>query len=101
MQALQRLRECIVSDQKIQEQGADLLLNGAAFAKTLVLPIKAKLPITLGGLWAFHQHIDEGYATVRRVTREKKLGQPPSILLKNDLLDYLQGRTSGDSLLTE
>lgn len=101
MEALQRLRECIVSDQKINEQGSDLSLNGKAFPKTLVLPIKAKLPITLGGLWAFHQHIDEGYAVVRRVTREKNLGQPPSILLKSELLDYLQGRNSGDSLLTE
>lgn len=99
MQALQALRESIVGGLTVKEDGDKLIIGGKPYGKKTPVPLKSKLPVTLGGLWLVATHPSASHAELRALREQHDVGRLPVVTVRKDVVAYLKGQSSGEGIL--
>ena len=103
MEALQKLRECIISDRSMEEDGSSLV-----FDKQYKYPKNLKTPFqsdgghqyyTLGALWLQYKLQNESFVKYKEETQKQEVGSFVLVTDKSAVLAYLTGRDTADKYI--
>eukprot|EP01138_Halocafeteria_seosinensis_P013350 gb/GECG01013636.1/.p1 GENE.gb/GECG01013636.1/~~gb/GECG01013636.1/.p1 ORF type:complete len:417 (+),score=37.97 gb/GECG01013636.1/:1-1251(+) len=100
MEALNKLRECIVKGRPVQEEGPYLVLDGQhTYPKQLKTPFRdenGRQYYTLGALWLQYEYQNEPFMTYKSETQKREAGGFVLVTDKQVVLDYLVGNDTAD-----